>query len=96
MVISGSFVIEEVFPVEAVDEEVHLSRYFRMDVVVVHPVHQDLQASAPDLGASQQFIGDVGVDEGIEEDVGVGPVVSHYDLVYLSEFLENACYVIVI
>lgn len=53
MVASGSFVIEEIFPVEAIDEEVHLGRYFRMDVVVVHPVHDNLQASAANLGVSQ-------------------------------------------
>jgi hypothetical protein len=61
-----------------------------MDVVVVHPVHQDLETATSKLGVAEHLVGDVGVDEGVEEDVGVVALVSHDDLVDLSELLEDA------
>jgi hypothetical protein len=82
-------VVEEVLPVEAVDEDVHVGGDLGVDVVVAHPLHQDFEAAAADLGVAQHLVGDVGVDEGVEEDVGVLPVVAQDDLVDLAELLED-------
>ncbi len=60
-----------------------------MDVVVVYPIHQDLQTASAELGVPEHLVGDVGVDEGVEEDVCVSPLVSHDDLVYLTKLLED-------
>lgn len=55
----------------------------------MHPIHQDLQTAPSKFGMAQHLICDVGVDEGVEEDVCVGAPVGHDDLVYLTELLKD-------
>lgn len=86
---TGTLIIEQVFPIEAIDEEMHLRRHLRMNIVIVHPIHQDLQAAPSKLGMAEHLKCDVCVDEGIEENVCASMIVGHDDLVYLTELLED-------
>lgn len=60
-----------------------------MDVVVMNPIHHDLETASSNLHTSQHLEGDVGIDEGIEEDIRILLLAGQDDLVNLSEFLEN-------
>jgi hypothetical protein len=86
---TGTLIIKQVFPIKAIDEEMNLRRNLRVDIIIMHPVHQDLQTAPSKFGVAQHLICDVCVDEGIEEDVCVSTIVRHDDLVYLTELLED-------
>lgn len=74
----------------------HLSRYLWMNIVIMHPIHQDLQTAPSKLRMPQHLICDISVDEGIKEYVCVGALVGHDNLVYLTKLLKDTRYVRVI
>lgn len=82
-------IFEEVLPVEIIDEDMNFVGNFMMNVVVMHPIHHDLETSSSDLHASQHLEGYISVDEGIEEDIRILLLSSQDDLINLSKFLES-------
>lgn len=82
-------IFKEVLPVEIIDEDMNFVGNFMMNVVVMHPIHHDLEAASSDLHASQHLERYIGVDEGIEEDIRILLLSSQDDLVDLSKFLES-------
>lgn len=83
-------IFEEIFPVEIIDEDMNFVGNLMMNVVVMDPIHHDLETASSDLHTSQHLEGYIGVDERIEEDIGILFLGSQDDLVYLSKFLESS------
>lgn len=82
-------IFEEVLPVEIIDEGMNFVGDLMMNIVVMDPIHHDLETASSDLHASQHLEGYIGVDEGIEEDIRILLLSSQDDLVNLSKFLES-------
>ena len=83
---SVPLIFEEILPVEVINEDMNFVGDLMMDVVVVNPIHHDLETASSDLHTSQHLKGYVGIDEGIEEDIRILLLSSEDDLVNLSEF----------
>lgn len=86
-----SLIFEEILPVEIIDEDMNFVGDLIMDVIVMNPIHHDLKTASSDLHTPQHLEGDVGIDEGIEEDVCILLLAGQDDLVNLSKFLESPC-----
>ena len=87
-------IFEEVLPVEIIDEDMNFVGNLVMNVVVMHPIHHDLETASSDLHASQHLEGYICIDEGIEEDIRILLLSSQDDLVNLSKFLESPRYIL--
>jgi hypothetical protein len=60
----------------------------------MYPLDIKLGGSSSDIDAIEEFVADICVYEGVKEDIDIFFILSHYDLVNISKFVQGALYII--